>query len=178
MKRTQIVGALAAITLIAAGCSVQADQDAQNHEQHGEEYEVTKSDAEWREELTDEEYRVLREKGTERAFSGEYWDNYEEGTYVCAACGQPLFDSDTQFKSGTGWPSYTEPIDPDAVAEETDRSHGMTRTEVLCSRCGGHLGHIFEDGPEPTGLRYCINSVSLDFQPEGASPAEGDDSED
>ncbi len=124
---------------------------------------VVKSEEEWREILTPEQYYILREKGTERAFTGKYWKNKEEGVYRCAACGQPLFHSGTKFKSGTGWPSFWEPIDEKNVAAETDRSFGMRRTEVLCSRCGGHLGHIFEDGPKPTGLRYCINSTSLEF---------------
>lgn len=121
------------------------------------------SSFEWKEKLTDLEYYVLREKGTERAFTGDLWDNKETGTYVCAGCQLPLFTSNTKFKSGTGWPSFYEPIDSKNVAEETDKAYGMTRTEVLCSRCGGHLGHVFSDGPKPTGLRYCINSVSLDF---------------
>ncbi|MCB9489665.1 MAG: peptide-methionine (R)-S-oxide reductase MsrB [Deltaproteobacteria bacterium] len=139
------------------------------------EYEVTKTDEEWRKELTPEEYHVLREKGTERAFTGKYWDNHEDGVYVCAACGKPLFDSDTKFDSGTGWPSYFKPIDEDAVDTETDRKFGMVRTEVLCSRCGGHLGHVFPDGPKPTGLRYCINSAALDFKADAAAKHEAKD---
>lgn len=125
--------------------------------------EVTKTEAEWREELTDEEFYILREKGTERAFTGEYHNHKGDGTYVCAGCGQPLFSSDTKFDSGTGWPSFYDSTDKQSVATETDNSHFMQRTEVLCSRCGGHLGHVFPDGPKPTGLRYCINSASLDF---------------
>ena len=120
----------------------------------------------WRQKLTPEEYRVLREKGTERAFTGEYWNNKEQGTYTCAACGEALFDSETKFESGSGWPSYYQPIDKGAVAEENDMSIGMVRSEVTCGNCGGHLGHVFDDGPQPTGMRYCINSVSLDFVPE------------
>lgn len=121
------------------------------------------SDSEWKDSLSDIEYYVLREKGTERAFTGDLWDNKESGIYKCAGCGLPLFASDTKFKSGTGWPSFFQPINKTNVAEEKDYAYGMVRIEVLCSRCGGHLGHVFEDGPKPTGLRYCINSVSLDF---------------
>jgi peptide-methionine (R)-S-oxide reductase len=127
--------------------------------------DMKKTDAEWREELTPSQYHVLREKGTERAFSGKYWNKKEDGTYVCAACGEPLFDSSTKFESGSGWPSFFEPTREEAVETESDRSHGMVRTEVTCRKCGGHLGHVFPDGPRPTGLRYCINSESLDFKP-------------
>jgi peptide-methionine (R)-S-oxide reductase len=130
---------------------------------------LEKSDAEWRTELTPEQYEVLRKKGTERAFTGAYWDTKDGGVYRCAACGAELFSSDTKFDSGTGWPSFYEPMGSDAVETEEDRSLFMKRTEVHCSRCGGHLGHVFEDGPEPSGLRYCINSCSLDLEPEGSS---------
>jgi|SRR5579884_1094193 len=126
---------------------------------------VELSEEEWREKLTPEQYEVLRQKGTERAFTGKYAHSKEHGTYVCAGCGAPLFDSDTKFESGTGWPSFYQPISDEAVAMETDRSYGMVRTEVECASCGGHLGHVFEDGPRPTGLRYCINSASLDLKP-------------
>ena len=126
------------------------------------------TDAEWKKKLSPFQYEVLREKGTERAFTGQYWDNHEQGTYYCAACHQALFTSDTKFESGTGWPSFFKPIAEDAVINDTDKSYGMLREEVICSQCGGHLGHVFDDGPKPTGLRYCMNSVSLKFEKSGA----------
>jgi peptide-methionine (R)-S-oxide reductase len=125
---------------------------------------VERTDAEWRAELTPEQYKVMREKGTERAFTGVYVDNHEKGTYKCAACGEPLFDSDTKFDSGSGWPSFFKPLTGEAVETEEDRAHGMRRTEVVCKKCGAHLGHVFDDGPKPTGLRYCVNSISLAFE--------------
>jgi peptide-methionine (R)-S-oxide reductase len=128
---------------------------------------MKKSEQEWREQLGEQEYHVLREKGTERAFTGEYHAEKAKGVYRCKGCGAPLFSSDTKFDSGTGWPSFTEPMEGGNIATETDRSHFMTRTEVLCAKCGGHLGHVFPDGPGPTGLRYCINSCSLDLEKEG-----------
>jgi peptide-methionine (R)-S-oxide reductase len=127
---------------------------------------IVKTDADWKRSLTPEQYRVLRQKGTEPAFTGRYWNNHARGVYVCAACGLELFDSSTKFDSGTGWPSFWTPIAKDHVEERSDSSLGMVRTEVECARCGGHLGHLFDDGPKPTGLRYCINSASLAFDPQ------------
>jgi peptide-methionine (R)-S-oxide reductase len=128
---------------------------------------LKKTEKEWKAELTPEQYEILRNKGTEPAFTGEYWDTKEGGVYRCAGCGQELFSSDTKFDSGTGWPSFFDPMDSDKVETREDNSFMMRRTEVVCSRCGGHLGHVFDDGPHPTGQRYCINSCSLDFD-EGA----------
>ena len=128
--------------------------------------EVTKTDEEWRQELTPEQYEILRRKGTEPPFTGKYVHAKDDGTYRCAACGAELFRSDTKFDSGTGWPSFTEPALQDSVELHPDHTHGMMRTEVTCKRCGGHLGHVFDDGPAPTGQRYCINSISLDLDPD------------
>lgn len=135
---------------------------------------VVKSDAEWKASLTAEEYRILRDAGTERAFTGDYWDDHGPGVYACAGCGLELFASDHKFDSGTGWPSYFEPIAKDRVNEHTDVSFGMVRTELTCARCGGHLGHVFTDGPKPTGLRYCINGNVLDKKPVASAKPEAE----
>jgi peptide-methionine (R)-S-oxide reductase len=127
-------------------------------------FEVVKTDEEWREELSPQQYQVLRKAGTEPAFTGAYTDTEDPGVYKCGACGNPLFKSDTKYHSGSGWPSFYEPITPGAVVTREDRSHGMVRTEAVCGRCGSHLGHVFPDGPQPTGQRYCMNSLSLDLE--------------
>ena len=150
------------MVLIAASTAVLA-QDGKFQKKIMNE-SVIKTEEEWRGCLTPEEYRILREKGTEMAFTGKYNRHSEEGIYTCAACGQELFSSDTKYDSGSGWPSFWQPISKEKVASENDKSFFMERTEILCSRCGGHIGHVFNDGPKPTGLRYCVNSTSLDFE--------------
>ena len=126
---------------------------------------IDRTDEEWRRELTPEQYRILREKGTERAFTGEYVDEKRQGVYRCAGCGAELFSSQTKYDSRSGWPSFYEPLDPAMIQEDVDVSHGMRRTEIMCASCGGHLGHVFDDGPRPTGMRYCVNSASLKLDP-------------
>jgi len=127
---------------------------------------ITKTEEEWKKQLSPQQYQVTRKAGTEPAFTGKYWNTHDQGTYNCVCCGAPLFSSETKFDSGTGWPSFSQPVDGTAVAEHNDHTYGMTRTEVRCARCDAHLGHVFPDGPRPTGLRYCMNSASLDLKPE------------
>lgn len=162
MRRTLILSSF--VALLVSSCTTPTHADAPERAPAEQRFPVEKSLDEWKKQLTPEQFSVLREKGTERAFSGALHDHKKAGIYTCAGCGQVLFSSADKFDSGTGWPSYTRPSDKKAVLVVEDHSYGMVREEVVCSRCGGHLGHVFEDGPKPTGLRYCINSASLTFQ--------------
>jgi peptide-methionine (R)-S-oxide reductase len=174
MNRRQIILA-ASLPVLAAGALLVARPESDSKGAHmtanvppsaaPASDRVIKTDEEWKKILTPEQFTVTRKKGTERAFTGPYWDNHTKGTYVCVCCDLPLFDSETKFESGTGWPSFWQPIAKDAVQEVTDRSFFTTRTEVLCRRCDAHLGHVFDDGPKPTGLRYCMNGTALKFIP-------------
>jgi peptide-methionine (R)-S-oxide reductase len=165
MNRRTLLGAL--LLIPAAACASRAAEaaDASGKAAKPRSFKVTKTDEEWKKILNAQQYDVLRNKGTERAFTGAYWNEHRKGIYSCAGCKTALFSSDAKFESGTGWPSFWQPIAKEAVLEEHDGSYGMERTEVLCATCGGHLGHVFDDGPRPTGLRYCMNSAALSFDP-------------
>ncbi len=160
--KTSLFLVLGLLLLVTLGLTFARNR--QQEPKQSESYAVVKTDAEWKKQLSPEAYQVTRHEGTERAFTGKLWDNHEKGTYYCVGCHQPLFSSETKFESGTGWPSFFKPLDKKYVLEKKDTQYGMVRTEVECSRCGAHLGHVFDDGPRPTGLRYCMNSVSMTFE--------------
>lgn len=172
MKKLSLIIVVSIFTLIAVQCNTVNTETANNNtlalnadaQEKPKVKQVVKTAEQWKEQLTDAEYSVLREAGTERAFTGDLLKVKESGTFVCAGCKHPLFSSETKFESGTGWPSFYAPASDTAIVEKTDEGFGMTRTEIICAKCNGHQGHVFKDGPDPTGLRYCINSVSLDFE--------------
>jgi peptide-methionine (R)-S-oxide reductase len=163
MKR--LVFSFLMLCFLACKSQSQTQSETQSQSEGKNTTEVQKTSEQWQTCLTPEQYRVLREKGTERAFTGKFYDHHEEGVYTCAGCGHKLFASTHKFDSGTGWPSYWNPYSQYAIKTNTDKTHGMERVEVVCAKCGGHLGHVFDDGPAPTGMRYCINSASLGFEP-------------
>lgn len=170
MNPSILMNVAAVALLLASGCS-QAGEAKQQPKKEGTmttEHSF-KSEAEWRQALTPEEYHIMREKGTERAFTGAYYNTHDPGKYLCKGCGQELFSSETKYDSGSGWPSFYKPAAEGAVTTHEDRTHGMVRTEITCARCGSHLGHVFDDGPRPTGLRYCTNSASLKFVPDSGA---------
>ena len=161
IRKSGLLSIIVSLVLLLPACS---QNDRKDMAFMNIQPKIQKTEAQWKKELTPSQYYVMREKGTERAFTGKYWDNHAEGTYYCAACGNALFKSDTKFESGCGWPSFYQPISKGSIIYAPDHTHGMDRTEVMCGRCKAHLGHVFEDGPPPTGLRYCINGVILDFE--------------